>query len=257
MTQTKRNVSITSQLVTLTDGGGFEKVLRTSDIVSTMTTLNRFFDTTFIDPGLKFLSCDYHVGNKLRCDVLVEVLPSRRQLTDDLPTMLMPWLSIAFTLEAPVTAPSKISVVTDSVAFYLSPTQIYNVLTTVYVPSFINDLNEFGIVCSEKFYEALNAQNVAFPARLSSVVNKIFAAARLLTYDPNHSDFIKMAEVQTSNGYTVDLDPKSAGQAKFLFDFSFLPNFELYDVINRFGSKTATIDPEANLYEFLLSKSKD
>jgi len=258
MAEAKRSVSITNQLVTFTDGGGFEKVLRTADVVSTMTTFNRFFDTSFIDPGLKYLSCDYQVDNKLRCDVMVEIPPHRRALSGDLPTLFMPWISVTCTLEAPVTAPSKISVVPGTVAFYISPTQIFNVLTAVYVPSFINGLDDNGMICSDEFYEAVNAERVSFPARASSLVNKLFAAAHeTLTYDPTHPDFVKMVEVQTTNGYSAAFTPKSAAESKFLFDFSFLPNFELYDIIQRFGSKSVTLSTSASLYDFLLSKSKD
>lgn len=258
MSDVKRSVSVTNQLVTFTDGGGFDKIVHTSAIVDTLKTLNRFFDTQLIDPGLKYLSCDYHVDNKIRCDVMVEVPPHRRKLAKDLPEIFMPWVSITFTLEAPVTNVSFITVAPDSVAIYISPTQIFNVLSSVYVPSFLNDVNDKGIIVSESFYETVNDQRVPYPARLTSCLGKIFAGVfTSLTYDPKHPDFVKMCEVQLTNGYDLDFTPKQAAEKKFLFDFSFLPSFEVYDLIADLGFNHHKSQPAPSLYDFLLSKTKD
>lgn len=258
MSDVKRSVSVTNQLVTFTDGGGFDKLVHTSAIVDTLNTLNRFFDTRFIDPGLKYLSCDYQVDNKIRCDVMVEVPPHRRKLAKDLPEIFMPWISIAFTLEAPITNVSLITVTPGSVAIYISPTQIFNVLSNVYIPSFLNDINDKGVIVSESFYETVNEQRLPFPAGLASCLGKIFAGVfASLTYDPKHSDFTKMIEVQLTNGYDLKFTPKQAAEKKFLFDFSFLPSVEVHDLIADFGFNHHKTQPAPSLYDFLLSKTKD
>lgn len=245
------NISVTNQLIALSDvENKTDRFIKTQELITAMTHSNVLYKTDLIDPGLKYLSVDYAVGNMIRCDVAFEIPPAVQDLGQG-SMLLSPWITVLFTVQAPVTNYKKASVVEGSFHVFISEHQIYNALTEIHVPTFVSTINERGAIESAEFYEAINEYGFYTPFAMSGIFQIIRTA--FLTHAPvdtSHVDFVKLAENTLANGYDRTWTPRQAGEAKFSFDFSFLPAYEFGEFIKSFGKNSFKRVTPRSLFDF-------
>jgi hypothetical protein len=247
MSEATREILVNPTMIVLVDSDKTQAVVKTPIFVKRMLTVNAFFSTELIYPGLRYLSADYVVDKKTCFDVIFEVPPG--QFTHDGKPYFTPWITFAMTVAATTEGYKKPHIVAGSCHVFINETQIWNQLTEVKVPTFVTGIDEQGRINNPEFYADLS--KLKSPVTSEALFNAMLEAFALpSSIDPTHPDLIKFAEVQTKNGYTPSMTVKQARESDFSFDFSFLPSFEIEYIVNHFGVNTLEVQEVNSLFDF-------